>query len=107
MTAQLPRELLDSLLARFDARRSQAADLIDGLFAQPETAQLDAVVATAHKLAGIAATLGFEDIGAAAMQIDRNAPVLPLDHLSRERLERLRAALAEAVRRPATEGDAR
>lgn len=106
MTAQLPKELLDSLLARFDARRLQAADLIDALFAQTETVQLDAVLATAHKLAGIAATLGFDEIGAAATAVDRNAPALPLDHPSRKRLERLRTALVEAVRQPAPEGDA-
>ncbi len=106
MTAQLPKELLAGLLARFDARRMQALGLIDGLFAQPETGQLDAVLETAHKLAGIAATLGFDEIGAAATEIDRNAPALPLDHLSRERLERLQTALAEAVRQPAPEGDA-
>lgn len=106
MTAQLPKALLASLLARFDARRLQAADSIDALFAQPETGRLDVVLEAAHKLAGIAATLGFDEIGSAATEIDRNGPVLPLDHLSRERLERLRTALIEAVRQPAPEGDA-
>lgn len=106
MNAALPKELLESLLARFDARRLHAVELIDAFFAQPEAGHLDAVMATAHKLAGIAATLAFDEIGLAATDIDRHEPALPLDQLSRERLEKLRSALVDAVRQPAPESDA-
>lgn len=106
MTMQLPKELLNRLLVRFEARRSQAVGLIDALFAQPETVHLDAVLETAHKLAGIAATLSFYEIGLAAAEVDRHAPTLPLDPVSRERVERLRSALVEAVRQPSPESEA-
>lgn len=94
MTAQLPKELLESLLVRFNARRLQAIESIDALTARPGTAQLNAVIETAHKLAGIAATLGFHDIGRAAAEVDSHTSPLPLDPASRDRIQRLRDALA-------------
>lgn len=106
MTAQLPKHLLDSLLVRFDARRLQTIAQIETLLAQPESGHLEVVTESAHKLAGIAATLGFPEIGSAAGEVDRNPIALPLDAKSRAGLETLRSSLVNAVRSPSPESDA-
>lgn len=106
MTAQIPSELLASLLVRFEARRLHGVELIDAFFVHSDAAQLDAVLEAAHKLAGIAGTLAFAEIGLAAADVDRHAPALPLDPASRARIERLRSALVEAVRQPSPESEA-
>lgn len=105
MNATLPKELLDSLLVRFDARRQQAVALIDAFFAHPDAEHLDAVLQSSHKLAGIAATLGFVEIGVAAAAVEKLAPAMPVDLASHAQLGKLRTALVEAVRQPSSEGE--
>lgn len=97
MTPDLPEELLTSLRARLIARAAEARDEIDRFVDHPDAHVAQTVHQSAHKLAGIASTLGYPDLGDAAAAVDKGQLSCPPDEPELLRLARLRTALCRVV----------
>lgn len=96
MTNSLPGDLLTSLRGRLRARVFEARADIDKFILNPNVHLAQSIQQAAHKMAGIAATLGYEDLGNAAATLDREPPSCPPSAVELARLQWFRAALCEA-----------
>lgn len=92
----LPDELLQGLRQRLLVRATATAVAIDQFLATPDPALAEMIRGSAHKIAGIAATLGWPELGKVAAAVDAMALPVPPGALAIEHLTRLRQAIAVA-----------
>lgn len=101
MMQDLPEELVQSLRQRLLTRAAATRDAIDQFLAEPAEPLSGTIAESAHKLAGIAATLGYPDLGDAAAKVDMTTIGCPPDPQTIQVLGLLRSALGEALDRSA------
>jgi len=92
----LPDDLVQALRSRLLVRATATAAAIDQFLIAPDPALAEIIRGSAHKIAGIAATIGLPELGKAAGAVDASALPVPPGDRAIENLMRLRHAITAA-----------
>lgn len=92
----LPDDLVQGLRSRLLVRATATAAAIDQFLITPDPALAEIIRGSAHKIAGIAATIGLSELGKAAGAVDAAALPVPPGERAIEDLMGLRHAIRAA-----------